>query len=144
MDNNTRNNGGHRNNTMYYNQMVRDSRVPQRKPHRTNRVKVKSFGSQKVDFSNIVFAPEGYESVFYTVYFFTIPYIAGVAFLFLFIAGATFENFMLLNMNSFFIVWAIGYEVIATSSLIYIAYLYLSYLSENSKKEKKGEKKRGY
>ena len=143
MDDSTRDSNNRRNNTMYYNQMVRDSRVPQRKVHKTERVRAKSFGSQKVDFSNIVFAPEGYESVFYTVYFFTIPYIAGIIFLFLFIAGATFENFMLLDMNSFFIVWAIGYEVIAAMSLTYIAYLYLTYLSEDSKKKKR-KKQRHY
>ncbi len=144
MDDSTRDNGNRRNNTMYYNQMVRDSRVPQRKVHKTEKVRARSFGSQKVDFRDIVFAPEGYESVFYTIYFVTIPYIAGILFLFLFIAGATYENFMLLNMNSFFIVWAIGYEVIAALALTYIAYLYITYLSADSKKKQKSKKQRHY
>ena len=142
MDNSTRDNNNRRNNTMYYNQMVRDSRVPQRKIRKPERVRAKSFGSQKVDFSNIVFAPEGYESVFYTIYFFTIPYIAGIIFLFLFIAGATVENFMLLDMNSFFIVWAIGYEVIAAISLTYIAYLYITYVNEDRKRNARKKQRR--
>jgi len=140
MDEKAKDINNRRNNTMYYNQMVRDSRVPQRRIRKTEQVRVKSFGSQKVDFRDIVFAPEGYESVFYTVYFFSIPYVVGIVFLFLFIAGATFENFMLLEMNSFFIVWAIGYEVIAALSLTYIAYLYMTYLKEDSKK--KSQKRR--
>jgi hypothetical protein len=142
MDNSTRDNNNRRNNTMYYNQMVRDSRVPQRKIRKPERERAKSFGSQKVDFSNIVFAPEGYESVFYTIYFFTIPYIAGIIFLFLFIAGATVENFMLLDMNSFFIVWAIGYEVIAAMSLTYIAYLYITYVNEDRKRNARKKQRR--
>ena len=125
MDDNERSDDNHRNNTMYYNQMVCDSKVG-----------VRSFGSKKIHFSDIVFAPKGYESVFYIVYFLTIPYIVGIVFLFLFIAGATLENFMLLKVDSFFIVWAIGYEVIATVSLAYITYLYFRYLSEDSKKKK--------
>lgn len=132
---NSRDSNNRRNNTMYYNQMVRDSRVPQGKERKARRVKAKSFGSQHVDLSNIMFAPEGWESIFYTVYFFTVPYIVGLVFLFLFIAGATMENFMLLNMSSFFIVWAIGYEVIAALSLTYIAYLYITYLSTDSQKK---------
>ncbi|MEA3331411.1 MAG: hypothetical protein U9Q29_06930 [Campylobacterota bacterium] len=132
---NSRGSNNRRNNTMYYNQMVRDSRVPQGKQKQAHRVKAKSFGSQHVNFSNIMFAPDGWESIFYTVYFFTLPYIVGIIFLFLFIAGATFENFMLLEMSSFFIVWAIGYEVIAALSLTYIAYLYITYLSDDSQKK---------
>jgi len=133
---NTRDNRNSQNSTMYYNQMVRDSRVPKRGTKKIEKVKAKSFGSQKIDFSNIVFAPEGYESIFYTIYFFTIPYVVGLIFIFLFVAGATYENFMLLDMKSFFIVWAIGYEVVAAMSLIYIAYLYVTYISEDSKKKK--------
>jgi hypothetical protein len=132
---NTRDNRSSQNSTMYYNQMVRDSRVPKRGTKKIEKVKAKSFGSQKIDFRNIVFAPEGYESIFYTIYFFTIPYVVGLIFIFLFVAGATYENFMLLDMKSFFIVWAIGYEVVAAMSLTYIAYLYVTYISEESKKK---------
>jgi len=131
----SRDSNNRRNNTMYYNQMVRDSRVPQSKESKKHGVGSKSFGSQDVDLSTVMFAPEGWESIFYTVYFFTIPYVVGAVFLFLFIAGATFENFMLLEMSSFFIVWAIGYEVIAALSLTYIAYLYMTYLSDDNRKK---------
>ena len=131
----SRDGNNRRNNTMYYNQMVRDSRVPRGNVKKGQKVRPKSFGSQHIDFKNIVFAPDGWENIFYTVYFFTIPYIVGAIFLFLFIAGAAFENFMLLEMSSFFIVWAIGYEVIAALSLMYITYLYITYVSDSSSKK---------
>lgn len=131
MDKN-RDSGNHRNNAMYYNQMLRENRTVS--SDRKQRVVSVSFSSQKVYASDYVFAVEGYEGIFYTLYFFTIPYIAGAIFLFLFIAKADYENFMLLDTSAFFIVWMIGYEIIATLLLIAI---FISFLRYDKKPKKR-------
>lgn len=93
--------------------------------------KAKSFGSQEIKLDDIVFAPEGYEAPFFTLYFISIPYIVGAIFLFLFVAQADFDSFMMLNMTSFFIVWAIGYEIVGTIALLWIFILFLMYDDTN-------------
>jgi len=100
------------NNQMYYNQI--------KKTHRKKR-KTKSFGSK-----DIILDPQRYKTIFLFIYFLIIPYLAGVVFLFFFIAGADYNNFMLLNMTSVFIVWAIGYEIVATIALLVIYIMFLS------------------
>ncbi|MFT7859830.1 MAG: hypothetical protein ABXS93_02720 [Sulfurimonas sp.] len=65
--------------------------------------------------------------VAYIFYFVAVPYIAGAVFLFLFIAGGDFDNFMLLNLNSFLIVWMIGYEIVAAFLLFWIFIMFLQY-----------------
>ncbi len=86
-----------------------------------------SFSSKEIDLSDYFFTIDGYEGFFYTLYFITIPYISGAVFLFLFIAKVDFSNFMLLDINAFFVVWLIGYEVIATFILIAIFISFLRY-----------------
>lgn len=104
------------NNKMYYNQIRNNN---------SSRKKKTSFTSKKIKLENIVLAPEGYEGIFFSIYFLIIPYLVGAIFLFLFIAGADFSSFMLLNMSSLFIVWAIGYEIVAVISLLIIFTMYL-------------------
>lgn len=116
----------HRNNMMYYNQMVRDGRA--KKSSNVGRVAAQaSFSSQKVDFSDYLLAPSGYEGIFYTIYFLTIPYVLGATFLFFFIAKGNYGNFMLLDTTAFLIVWMIGYEIIASLLLIAIFISFLRY-----------------
>ena len=86
-----------------------------------------SFASQKVDFSNFSFVPDGYESIAYTLYFVFIPYIIGNIFLFLAISGGNFSSYRMLDTSAFFIVWAIGYEIVAIISLIWIMVLFLKH-----------------
>jgi len=89
-----------------------------------------SFSSQTVNLQDYFFMPEGTEFFFYTFYFLTIPYITGAIFLFFAVAGGDFANFMLLDMAQAFVVWAIGYEIVATVSLLWILSLYIRYDNE--------------
>ncbi|WP_457746106.1 hypothetical protein [Sulfurimonas sp.] len=116
-------------NMLYYNQLVMNERRAKSSKERgplSNKKKV-SFGSQKVEFSDFLYAPEGWESVVYTIYFVGVPYVVGAVFLFFFVAGGDWENFKLLDFNAFPIVWAIGYEIVAVIALIWIMILYLQY-----------------
>ena len=88
-----------------------------------------SFGSQEIDVSDYIFSPEGWEGAMFFFYFLSIPYIVGVMFLFLFVAGANIENFLIIEFDAFFIVWAIGYEIVASMILVAIFLSYLKFLS---------------
>lgn len=121
-----------RNNTMYYNQMLRENRVRESSSKKQSSAPA-TFSSQKVDVSDYVFAPEGYEGIFYTIYFLMIPYLVGALFLLLFVAKGDYNNFMLLDMSAFLIVWMIGYEIVATLLLIAIFISFLRY-EKNPKK----------
>jgi hypothetical protein len=119
----------HRNNTMYYNQLLCENKTKsktQRSSYETT-----SFAQKKVDFSDYLPVVVGYEGIFYTFYFIAIPYLIGVTFLFFAAAGGKFEHFMLLDFNAFLVVWMIGYEVVAT--LILIAIL-ISFFKHDSKR----------
>jgi len=130
----------HMRNEVYYNQI--SSSEPMRfdilknKENFNEKPKVAkkstSFALQEVDLSKIVFAPDGYESIFYTAYFVLIPYIVGNIFLFIFISNGVFSNYKLLDTGAFFIVWIIGYEIVATLSLLWIMVLYLKYDKQES------------
>jgi len=67
------------------------------------------------------------EFIAYIVYVVLISYIVGAIFLFFAIAGASFDNFMLLDLSKAFIVWTIGYEITASALLIWIFTLFLQY-----------------
>lgn len=100
------------------------------------RKKRESFGSQEIDVNKYVLSPEGWENFALTIYIILIPYIVGILFLFVFIAEVAFEKFLLLDMSSIFIVWAIGYEVIAATLLFLIFVSFLSYLSKSKSVDK--------
>ena len=68
-----------------------------------------------------LFFPEGFEKLFLLLYFITLPYIAGILFLFFYIANGKKELFLSLNDDaSFIMTWAIGYEIIAAIVLLWI------------------------
>jgi hypothetical protein len=55
------------------------------------------------------------------IYFISIPYIVGLVFLYFYVASGKTETFLALSESSSFILtWAIGYEIIAVVSLIWI------------------------
>lgn len=120
---------------IYYNQLLqsdrraklRDKKIEHGSVHEHAKKKRVSFGSQKVELRDYVIAPDGYEELAYIFYFLSIPYISGAIFLFLFVAGANFDNFMLLDLNSFLIVWLIGYEIVAAFLLFWIFIMFLQY-----------------
>lgn len=99
------------------------------------RTQQEDFGSQKVNINDFILSPEGWETVMFSIYFITIPYISGALFLFLFIAHASVTKIFVLDFSAFFIVWTIGYETIATLVLISIFISYLNYLREPTHKQ---------
>jgi hypothetical protein len=72
----------------------------------------KSFTQQEVDLTSTpLFFPEGFEKVFLAIYVIVLPYIAGLLFLFFYIADAKTELFLSLNDDSSFIKSAISFSV---------------------------------
>ena len=117
-------------NIVYLNQMLMQERTIIKRTNTSTsiqRKKKQSFGSQNIDLKEIVFAPEGYESIAYMLYLLIVPYIVGAICLFFVVAGGNFDNFMLLDTSAFLIVWAIGYEIVAVVALSWIVLLYLQY-----------------
>jgi hypothetical protein len=96
-----------------------------------SRKKKETFGSQNVDVKDYIVSPEGWEGIMFTFYFLSIPYIAGIIFLFLFIARADMENFLVFDLTAFFVVWAIGYEIVASLILIAIFISYIKYMTRD-------------
>ena len=82
----------------------------------------KTFIKRKIHLTDIpIFFPPGYEKIYLIAYIALVPYIVGIFFTFFYIAEAKRELFLSLNEEaSFLFTWAIGYEIIALSSLFYI------------------------
>ena len=120
-------------NMLFYNQQImNEKRAKSRHDTRMKTAKKRAgFGAQKVNFKDYLFIPEQWEFVAYTLYFVGIPYIVGAFFLFLFVAGGSWDNFQLLNLNAFVIVWLIGSGIVAICLLIWIMFLYLTYDTED-------------
>jgi hypothetical protein len=75
-----------------------------------------------------LFFPEGFEKIFLLVYFVTLPYIAGLFFLFFYVAEGKIESFISLNDNSsFLLTWTIGYEIIAVLIILYIIKMFITF-----------------
>jgi len=97
---------------------ARDSaKIYQRENIKIRRHQEEDFFNQSHDYRDFVFSPEGYEGIVLTLYIFILPYLAGLTFLFLFVARASYEYFLEFNLASFFIIWAIGYEVCAVLAI---------------------------
>jgi hypothetical protein len=78
-----------------------------------------NFFKKTLDYRDFVFSPAGYEGPATIIYIALIPYIMGLLVLF-FIAEESYEHFMEFNLASYFIIWAIGYEMCALVLLIII------------------------
>lgn len=101
------------------------------------RAQEEDFLNQEVDYKNFVFAPEGYEGVMLFLYLLTLPYLVGLSFLFLFVARASYEYFLEFNLSSYFVIWAIGYEVSAVLALLIIFFAWLNHYRNRYEREKK-------
>jgi hypothetical protein len=88
--------------------------------HNEKKRKANSFAQKEININDYVFAPEGYETFMFIIYFITVPYLAGLSFLYLFIAKGDFSHFLNFKISSFFVIWAIGYEVVAAILLTLI------------------------
>lgn len=96
------------------------------------------FMNQNVDLVDSILFPEGYENIMLAVYFLTVPYIAGLFFVFFYIGKGDTAVFLALNdSNSFLITWAIGYEVVAAIILLWIAKLGFSSVRANAHNKSK-------
>ena len=93
------------------------------------------FTQKNVDLAETpLFFPEGFEKLFLAIYFVTLPYIAGLLFLFFYVAEGDLDTFLSLNQEQAFILtWAIGYEIIATLVLLWIVKMSISFANENRK-----------
>ncbi|MDQ7044752.1 MAG: hypothetical protein Q9M32_02400 [Sulfurimonas sp.] len=112
-------------NSIYYNQMLRASERKTKDPR--HKIK-KDFASQDVDFTKYLIVPKGYEGIAYTLYILIIPYIVGLTFLFFYVAHGAYESFSLLDLSSFMIIWAIGYEITGAIILTFIFFAFLKHL----------------
>lgn len=94
-----------------------------------------SFAQQDVELSETpLFFPEGFEKIFLAIYIISLPYIMGLLFLFFYIAEADVERFLSINDNSsFFLTWAIGYEIIAGLIMLWIVKMALGFANASRK-----------
>jgi hypothetical protein len=94
------------------------------------------FFKKSFDYRDFVFSPEGYEGIVLGIYLMILPYLAGLAFLYFFIARANYEQFVHFNLASFAILWAIGYEVCAVLILVLIFLSWLKHISNRLSRER--------
>ncbi|HHD78578.1 MAG TPA: hypothetical protein ENK90_03285 [Epsilonproteobacteria bacterium] len=94
------------------------------------------FSQQQITFEDTpLLFPAGLEKLFLLIYFVTLPYIAGLMFLFFYVGEGRTELFLSLNEDSSFILtWAIGYEILAGLILLYIVKLAISFSINNSRR----------
>ena len=95
----------------------------------------KKFTQKEVDLAETpLFFPEGYEKIFLAIYFVSLPYIAGLLFLFFYVAEGQIELFLALNEEqAFMLTWAIGYEIIAGLILLWIVKMSIGFANESRK-----------
>ena len=104
----------------------------------------KKFTQQNVDLAETpLFFPEGFEKIFILIYFIILPYIAGLFFLFFYVAEGHIELFVSLNdESSFMLTWAIGYEIIATLIMLWIVKMSIGFANESRKSTTKKQFRR--
>ncbi len=100
-----------------------------------------NFFKQKVDFSIMpILFPVGFEKFFLIIYFIIFPYIAGLLFLFFYIAKGNLKVFFSLSSDaSFIMTWAIGYEIIAALLLLWIIKSAISFTIKNANSKNKNK-----
>jgi len=79
-----------------------------------------SFLHQRFDLHEFFNLPDGVGNILFFIAFILIPYIVGVIFIFITIAGIDFKIFEGINIKEYPIYWAIGYEIIAFLLLLLI------------------------
>ncbi|RUM73902.1 MAG: hypothetical protein DSZ10_02535 [Sulfurovum sp.] len=95
--------------------------------------KESSFAQKRVTFDDTpLFFPEGFEKLFLLIYFITLPYIAGLLFLFFYVADGKKKLFLSVNSDTpFMAIWAIGYEILAVLILLWIVKSAIAYSYES-------------
>lgn len=110
----------------------------QRKNTQIRKQREEDFFNKTFDYRNFIFAPEGFEAIMFGIYIILLPYLAGMSFLYLFVAEGSFEYFIEFELTSFLIIWSIGYEVIAGLIMLTII---LSAIRHYTKKGQEDTKK---
>ena len=102
----------------------------QRKLIRNN----KKFSQQEVTFDDTpLFFPAGLEKLFLFIYFITLPYLAGLAFLFFYVGNGDTSLFSSLSGDSsYMLTWIIGYELLAVLTLLWILKKAIVFTMESS------------
>ncbi|GEM_PF-856709 len=95
------------------------------KKNANSNINASSYMQKPVDLQKtpFLFFPPGKEMLFLGIYFVTLPYIAGLLFLFFYVSEGKPAVFGSITVNSdanFFLVWAIGYEIIAAIIIVWI------------------------
>lgn len=98
--------------------------------------KEETFSQKEITFDDTpLLFPPGMEKIFLVLYFISLPYIAGLMFLFFYVGEGETELFLSLNEDSSFILtWAIGYEILATIVLLFIIKSAISFSVQNARK----------
>ena len=96
-----------------------------------------------------LFFPPGKEMLFLGIYFVTLPYIAGLLFIFFYISDANAKTFGDISVDSnFFLVWALGYEILASIIILWIIKSAISFSIRNHQaqatRHKQQHKRRRY
>lgn len=99
------------------------------------------FFNRSVDYRDYLYVPEGYEGFAIGLYLTFIPYIIGLAALFLLVAKANFEYFLEFSLSSFIIIWVIGYEACTILFLVFVVFMWIKYLLNSGKAETPQSKK---
>ena len=108
----------------------------QRKLIRNN----KKFSQQEVTFDDTpLFFPAGLEKLFLIIYFITLPYLAGLAFLFFYVGNGDTSLFGSLSSDaSYMLTWIIGYELLAVMALLWILKKAIVFTMESSNSSSQG------
>ncbi len=96
---------------------IRLEKEKQRKAR--TREKLAEFMSADVQDSELGIVPEGYGGITYLTFFIFAPWLAGIAFMFFYVAGGSPETFSSLESNAL-LTWVIGYEILAAIILLII------------------------
>ena len=104
----------------YRNAIKRTLEEKQSKERRKNFLKNNPNGTADAFLDQSVELPESVNNVLGLGIFALLPYIIGLIFIFLIIAQANIETYRNTDMNSFFLAWTIGYELIAAILLLAI------------------------
>ncbi len=98
----------------------------------------KKFLQQEVELAETpLFFPKGFEHIFLVIYFMSLPYFAGLFFLFFYVANGDYKIFLSLdNTNSYILTWAIGYEILGIITLLVIVKNGISFSLQNRSTKK--------
>ncbi len=99
----------------------------QRKRKAKTRDKLAEFMSADVHDSEFGIIPEGYGGISYLTFLIFAPWLAGLAFMFFYVAGGDINTFNGIKDSSL-LTWVIGYEIIAALVLLLIFKKLIVYL----------------